>query len=306
MVMRLIRRTAWFLLAAFAASCTIHPVPPSTKVEGNRAAGAALGFAQPGVELHCPAQADAAGPIPITVKIAAGDATYRANNANLVRALTIALIRRDAPGIRFLSSIPPNVILAPDIPYPADLPGQKPPDGVVREDVTVSPLDWGATHDGSADYAVIAAFATWTTGPAPLRVNHAARRLPYHDAQPAPPASAAAGALPPPPQSRGLVIALANNGGQARIEGAFRAAVPRTTFPGETPSPAFITVFSARLDAQGGAEGRSFLVTAEVQGGDYVGRFSLPLSLVASAAGKYRLFVFSVGENAPPLDVEVP
>jgi hypothetical protein len=261
-----------------------------------------------GVVVECPTEADPDGPIPIRAVVTGDVATNRANNSILTRALTVALIRTDAPGLSFLSTVPPNVSLAPDPPFPPGLPGDPP--GVTRvlvERTTVSPLDHGAKHDGYAEYTVIAAFATWTDGPKPLVVKHPSRRLAWHDAAPAPAPLPEIRALPEAPKARGIVAAAQVRRGKPYVEGAFRAAIPPTKFEGEVPPPAFVTIFAPRMEVTGGAVGRSFVVTAEVDGGDYVGRFSIPLSELSLSPmkGKYRVYVFAGHEAAAPFEVLV-
>lgn len=262
-----------------------------------------------GVVVECPAEADADGPIPVRAVVTGDAATNRANHLHMSRALTVALIRRDAPGLSFLSTIPPNVSLANDeLPIPLEIPGEKlDPTSIFIETTDVSPLDHGARHDGYAEYTVIAAFATWTDGPKPLVVRHAKRRLPPGDAASAPKPLPEIRALPEPPKERGLVAAAQVRRGKPYVEGAFRASIPARRFPDEVTPPAFVTIFAPRMEVTGGAVGRSFLVTAEVDGGDYVGRFSIPMSELSLSPlkGRYRVYVFAGHESAAPFEVQV-
>src|SRR6476646_2908862 len=75
-------------------------------------------FDEPGISLNCPAEAESSAAIPVEIEMAADARTYWDNNGILDHALTVALVRRDAPGLRFLPKIDPNAIMLPDEPLP--------------------------------------------------------------------------------------------------------------------------------------------------------------------------------------------
>src|SRR5699024_2515460 len=84
---------------------------------------------------------------------------------------TVALVRRDRPGLEYLPKIPPEAIMADVV-----LPG-RPSDEELDADTSVTvqglTLDasGGSARPGAADFFVVAAFSKWWVGPRRLRIE---------------------------------------------------------------------------------------------------------------------------------------
>jgi hypothetical protein len=262
----------------------------------------------PGVSLRVPSSADASGPIPLDVTMVASMPVYYANDGILDKALNVVLVRRDAPGVRFLAKIDPQALMLPDPPLPPPRVDPMKDPSVVREERTLDPLQYGVTHEGAADYHVFATFANWLTEPEPLTVQHLRCSLPVGPHGHAPsPAPNMQGALPPVPSRRGVVARMSTQGG-LRVEGALRTALPSPRFQGEPVSPPFVTLVAIRLAPTGGVAAGSFVVDAREEGPDRVAQFSIPLAQLGTwlQPGTYHVLVFSGDERAAPLSVTIP
>src|SRR4026207_806078 len=149
-------------------------------------------MAAPGVYLKVPQRAPASGPIPVRVAMVADMPTYYANNGILDNALEGVLVRRDAPGVRFMMKIDPHAIMLADTPLPAPADSRH-LQGAVTEERTLDLLGYGAAHPGAAAYHLFAAFSQWVSDSQPLVVEHDVR----HPSAPASPLPDVP--LPPPP-----------------------------------------------------------------------------------------------------------
>lgn len=263
---------------------------------------------QPGVTLQLPAQALAGASIPVRVAMVADMVTWHATHGVLDNALEVMLVRRDRPGVVSLLKLDPRALMLPETPLP-------PPDrdpasdpARIREERVLDPLDYGASHDGAADYHVMAFFARWWSGPYALSVVDRTRRLPTAPC-PAAPASpeALSTVVPRTPDRAGVTAATHAWDDGLRIDGTFRVTPRPAEYPRDGVAPPFVTVLAARLEATGGATARSFVVPATTEGGDHVGRFSIPLRAVLDdpAPGRWSLWVFSGDEVSTPFDVDL-
>jgi len=125
-----------------------------------------------GITLTCPSEASGTEPIPVKVEMRGNMRTYWDNDGIIDKALTVAILRRDRPGLRFLDKIDPNVIMLPDEPLPG-----RPSDEVLDADPAMvtelktfdaAPLP--QSQPGSAEYLVTGAFSNWWAGVRELRV----------------------------------------------------------------------------------------------------------------------------------------
>jgi hypothetical protein len=164
------------------------------------------------------------------VTLQGSPALRRANGGVLDHALEVVLVRRDAPGLRYLTKDDPRALLAPDRPMPRDRPPLPPgceamDPGFFTDTLDLGLTDYGAAHDGAARYYVLASFADTWADPRPLWIDHPDGPLP----SPLPPS------LPPrDPSATDVVQALLTQpgvtlryyptGGVARVAGAFRVA----------------------------------------------------------------------------------
>jgi hypothetical protein len=264
---------------------------------------------KPGVEIKAPERAASSAPVPLRVTMVADMQTYYANNGLLDKALDIVLIRRDAPGVRFVAKIDPRVVMLPETRLPQPPPGTDlSRAGFIREERVVDAFGFGVRHDGAADYFVVASFAGWLSEPARLAIEDKSHRLPVSHAISAPTLSAEAmSALPSPPMSRG-VAAQIKAGPEPQIQGGLRVAAGPVEFPGERTAEPFVTIVAAHLSPMGGVSTGSFLVPARIDGEDSIAQFAIPLTLLLPKLkpGKYRLLVFSGDQYSNLIDTFVP
>jgi hypothetical protein len=269
---------------------------------------------EPSVTLECPEEVPSEGPIPLRVKLTADMRTYYDNDGILPDALELILVRRDKPGVRFVAKVSPYVWLykREPLPRPSDEEIER-DTGRVSEENVYDPLDYGATHPGSADYYALAAFASAVDGPKTLRVTSAARSLPSGALTRAPILSPeAAAALPPPIVERGVVAQVNFWDGELFVQGWLRTPIRggESVLPG-LEAPPFVTVVAVRLDTRGGTCAGAFTIPNEDigdDGEDHVSGFAIPLSWLVPPPlpGDYRIFVFAADEKAPPIHVAVP
>lgn len=261
----------------------------------------------PGVTLLVPRYAHSHGPIPCHIKMVADMETYYANHGILDQALNVLLIRRDAPGVRFLDKIDPRVFMLADTPIepPCGRSAQAP--GRVCEERTLDPLEYGATLDGAGEYYVLATFASFWTEPFPLSIRHPTERQTMESFPLMPGLSVSlARALPEPPAYRGVLAQISNRDG-LRVEGSLRTAV-QPSRPSERLPPAFVTIVMQCLAPTGECHARSYVIDAHRDGSDLVAKFSVSLVEFAGplGTGRYRLLVFSADEHAAALSVGIP
>lgn len=266
---------------------------------------------QPGVTLHAPDRASCRGPVLIHVTMTADMVTYYANHGVLDNALEVVLVRRDRPGVWFVLKLDPRALMLPDDPLspPERDPSTDP--STVKEERTLDLFDWGVTHDGAGDYWLLAAFSRWHTPLQPLALLDRQRRFP---APPtvlvsAPPVDELARATLPEVLTRpGVAFQVVPHDDGWHVEGEFRVSPRPQEYPGEGSAPPFVTALALHLEPSGGAAARSFSVAATLEGGLWVGQFSLPFGLFLAdpAPGHWRLLVFSGDEVATPVDLTFP
>lgn len=231
---------------------------------------------------------------------------HRANHGILDRALEVILVRRDAPGVRYLPKDDPHAILLPDSELPPDAPPLPPgcetmDPGRFHATLDLGLLDGGASHDGSARYYVFAAFADAWADPRPLLLDDPRGPLPPSQIP-----------LPPPPRDPSLTdvqhtllrkpgvrVRLHASGGTPRLAGAFRVDPDANTT---------VTFIAQRLRAVGGVVAAMFSTSPQMLEGALQGEFAVPLaSFLSGTAGEtIRLLTFVGDELASPLTFAVP
>jgi len=263
-----------------------------------------------GISLTFPPEAPASGPIPVEATLRADPTTYWDNDGILDKALTVALVRRDRPGLRLLETIDPHALMLPDAPLPG-----RPSDAELAAErwtvAEVKPLD-ATTPDetlrGQGDYFVVGGFATFWTGPFELRMTDAkARRAP------APAPARRPDGSPWPVRILGRE-ALARARVEAEAGGRvlvlpFHVDLSRRAFPpGEERGPAWLTVLGLRLASQGGACGGLYAIELERASTELSGEVSIPLASLGPVPGAGRwLFQAFIGHQAlSPAEVTLP
>jgi hypothetical protein len=132
-----------------------------------------------GIKLTCPSEALGTEPIPVEVEICGDMRTYWDNDGIIDKALTVALLRRDRPGLRFLDKIDPGLIMLPDKPLPGR-PSDETLDAdpaMVRELKTLDAAPLQPAQLGTAEYLVTGAFSKWWAGIRDLRVLDPKQRV---------------------------------------------------------------------------------------------------------------------------------
>lgn len=261
--------------------------------------------------LDHPFRAPHDGPLPLRVVLEADGDLRRALDGALDQALEIVLVRRDLPGVRFVTTFDPDALDVTVAPLPRDPPPQPTPgavvgSGVFREERAFDLCDHGARHPGSADYYVFAAFATVYTDPRPMRVEHPRAVLPGWPMHVLPEVPPSTDTRPMPPSRPGVALAYRDDDGPARVVGAFRCVA--RPVPGAGAAPPFLTVVVIHRVPRGGVSAATFAAPPCFLGDDHIGTFSIPLDAVLSEArpGPCRILVFCGDELSAPVDAVLP
>jgi hypothetical protein len=252
----------------------------------------------PGISLSCPTEASTSGPIPIEVIMRADARTYWDNDGILDKALTVALVRRDGPGLRFLEKIDANAIMMPDEPLPG-----RPSDaqldadtGMVTETKGIDAAVQPGIQQCSADYFVTAGFSKWWAGLRTLRVTDPRGRSRPSDRSPLGldmrpalirrPSSHPDQSVYIERESHSLVV-------------PFRVAAPvfRSSDSPQEPH-VWLSVIGFKLDTRGGACGGVFGLDVEDKSAGVDGEATIPLSALAPRpdAGCWMFLGFMGGE----------
>lgn len=260
-------------------------------------------MADHGISLTFPAEAPAAGPVPVEVTMRADPRTYWDNDGIIDKALTVALVRRDRPGLRLLETIDPHAIMLPDQP----LPGRPSDVQLDAECWTVSEakrLDAAAPDPrlrGAADYFLVGAFSRWSAGPFALTLTDPQRRP-----APAQPAPRAADGRPWPvrllPADRLGSVRVERSGKGPVLVLPFDVSRPEASSPSdEAAEPTWLTVLGLHLNSKGGACGGLFALDVEPRSPRLCGEIALPLASLAPdpVAGRWRFQGF-IGHHALP------
>ncbi len=243
------------------------------------------------------------------VALAADPAVHRANNGILDRALEVVLVRRDAPGVRYLAKDDPHALMLPDSVMPPDAPPLPPgcesmDPGTFEATLDLALVDGERTHEGSARYYVLASFADAWADPRPLFVDHRRGPLPSPRVPSPPPRDPSATDVVQAMLMRdGVTARFYPTGGVPRVAGAFRVTSAR-----DVDERVAVTLVAQRLRAQGGVVTAVFAVDAQRFDGALHGQFVVPLaSFLSGAEGeRVRLLVFVGDELASPIFFEVP
>jgi hypothetical protein len=260
-----------------------------------------------GISLTCPADAPASGPIPVEVHMRADPRTYWDNDGILDNALTVALVRRDRPGLRFLPMVDPHAHMLPDPPLPGrpadtELDAEQWTVGEVKQLDATLPAEHAR---GSADYFVTAGFSKWWAGPCELKStaspdSRAPAPAPDHapDGRPWPVQALAPGAIVKTRLERGKQ-------GSALVL-PFHADLSKRGFPqGERHGHAWLTVLAFHLTTKGGASGGIFAIDVQRTAGEVSGQVSIPVSLLVPGptAGRWLFQAFLAHEALSPAEV---
>ena len=260
--------------------------------------------------LRHPFRAPHDGPVPLRLQLEADPELHRALDGALDQALDVVLVRRDLPGVRFVTTFDPRALDVTIPPLPPGAPPQPTPGavspGVFREDRTFDLHDHGAAHLGSADYYVFAAFATAYTDPRPMRVEHPSVVLPGWSFQELPEARETSDTMVMPPATHAVMASYRLDDAGPRVVGAIRCQARAVV--GSTPSPPFLTVVVIHRRPHGGVSAASFVAPPYLRDGDHVGMFSIPLAAVLpeDRPGPCRILVFCGDELSAPLDAVLP
>jgi hypothetical protein len=262
------------------------------------------------LSIQHPLRAPHDGPVALLLQLEADPELHRALDGALDQALDIVLVRRDRPGVRFVTTFDPRALdvtvppIAPGTP-PQPTPGAVSP-GVFREDRTFDLHDHGAAHPGSAEYYVFAAFATAYTDPRPMRIEHPRAVLPGQPMHELPTAHETSDTAVMPPATPAVMASYRLDAAGPRVVGAFRGRARAAV--GSVSPPPFITVVVIHRRPLGGVSAASFVAPPYLIEHDHVGTFSIPLAAVLPEArpGPCRLLVFCGDELAAPIDAILP
>ena len=262
---------------------------------------------QGGVKLRCPSDAAASGPIPVEVEMTADARTYWDNQGILDNALTVALVRRDRPGLQFLAKVDREAIMSPE----SVLPG-RPADADLDADTSVTveekTLDarGGSVDAGAAEYFVIAAFSKWWVMPGRLRIQDSQGRVRAFPDRPRPIDTRLDRRARREQTPIGLSITKDRVDGRAVLRASLRG--PRSAGPHDTvasrPEKPWLTVLGFHLRERGGASGGLFAL-GERNG--VVGEVDavVPFSALTPAVngGRWIFFAFVGDESSAPTEI---
>jgi len=258
----------------------------------------------PGISLACPTEALASGPIPVEALMRADARTYWDNDGILDKALTVAVVRRDCPGLRFLDKIDRSAIMMPD----ERLPG-RPSDtqldadgGIVSESKLLDARGASSTAQGSADYFVTAAFSKWWAGLRTLRVSDPSERVCPSDQTPQPGPGMLPWPIRTPPGNADPSIHVDPGTRSSVLVVPFRIARPiRPAVAGSGKPAAWLTVLGFKLGTLGGACGGMFDLGHADSSQEMVGEVTIPLSALTPRpdAGTW-IFLGFIGDAALP------
>jgi hypothetical protein len=177
---------------------------------------------------------------------------------------------------------------------------------VFREDHAFDLHDHGATHPGSAEYYVFAAFATAYTDPRPMRIEHPRRVLPALSFHELPSAEESSDTAVMPPSTPAVMASFRLDGLGPRVVGAFRCRARAAH--GSVPEAPFVTVVVIHQRPRGGVSAATFIAPRYLLGSDHIGTFSIPLDAVLPEArpGPCRILVFCADELSAPIDAVLP
>jgi hypothetical protein len=261
-----------------------------------------------GISLTCPAEAPASGPIPVEAHMRADPRTYWDNEGILDNALTVALVRRDRPGLRFLPKIDPHAIMLPDPPLPGrptdqQLDAERWTVGEVKQLDATLPAEHAR---GAADYFVTAGFSKWWAGPCELKST-----APLDRRAPAPAADHAPDGRPWPVQalSPGASFKIRVERGKqgSTLVLPFHVDLSKRGFPqpGERYGHAWLTVLGFHLTTKGGACGGLFAIDVQRTAGAVSGQVAVPLPFLVPGptAGRWLFQAFLGYEALSPAEV---
>lgn len=260
----------------------------------------------PGVQLSVPARTSAAAPEPVRVTMVADLATYRAVNGILDHALQVVLVRRDQPGVAFMAKTDPGMLPLPDPVLP---PPDGPPDPGARvtEIRELGLLDYGAEHDGSASYFVLATFAGGHSDVQRMEVEHPTRALPAWPAAPVPRRSDVTDRLiAARPSAQGVWVGVVE-GPPRRLDGVLRVPFRVPAQRGAAAPGPWVTIVAWQDAAHAQVAALSVRLEPFPERTDHVAAFSIPLERLMPrlAPGRAKVWVFSGDFAAAPLDVDI-
>jgi hypothetical protein len=260
-----------------------------------------------GITVDCPAEAKATEAIPVHVVMRGNERTYWDNDGIIDKALTVALLRRDRPGLSFLAKIDPRAIMLPDQPLPGRPSDQELDASTVmvvekRTLDAAAPEQWGR---GAAEYFVTGAFSQWWSGVRELRVTDPAKRV-------APPAVPRLGPdgrpwkVRPRMTNEDSPIRLERAGDEACLVIPIRAGLfagPEWASRG-TDVP-WVSVVGFNLRSRGGGCGESFAIDAG--GSEVGGEVSIPIRALSlmPIEGEWLFMGVAGGDLLPPAEVQV-
>jgi hypothetical protein len=268
----------------------------------------------PGMTVRAPAEAPAAGPIPVSLDIGADDRTYWDNDGVIDEAVRVALVRRDRPGLLFVP-IFDRERRDPDQPPLRGRPSDDVLDsrsGVTSETETFDIADARVLSPGSATYFLVAAFAKWWARPHRLRLVDGHGPAPVTD-QPVsiaavrPPASGGARSSRAGPHHafKAPSLRLGRTHGRAFLRATVR--LPATVQPPpDQPAPKpFFTVVGFNLCPTGGAAGAVFAPEAPPKPQETVATSAVSFAALSQSfsPGRWVFLLFAGDEVSTPLEV---
>jgi hypothetical protein len=261
----------------------------------------------PGITLNCPPEAPGTEPISVQVQTNADMRTYYDNDGIIDKALTVALIRRDRPGLRFLAKIDPRAIMLPDTPLDGR-PSDEELDSdlaTVSEDKVLDARPWEEARQGAGEYFVTAAFSKWWAGVRNLRVTDGRNRVAPWEA-PRRERDGRAWTARPRSTEGEIPIHLEHAGGQDFLA----VPIPASLFAAPQWAPVgaeqpWLSVVGFNLCTRGGACGGDFAV--DVGRRALPGDVLIPLSALAPTrlVGDWLFLAVAGGQLLAPAEVQL-